>query len=134
MKRTLIIILAIIGAGILIMVGLRFLSGPEDTWVKDNRGVWIKHGAPTSTPKEVSQQQKLMIAAEKLYQQAKNANQDLSHGPCLGNADADTVVDIAHNPRESIDNLSENQCQDYLEGKAHHFIELDPNGQIIRIN
>ncbi len=44
----------------------------------------------------------------------------------------DWVCDIAHWPRENIDNLPENQCKDYREGKARHFIELDKNCEFIR--
>ena len=42
------------------------------------------------------------------------------------------VVDIAHSPRLSIDDLPENQCPAYLQGSAQHFVELDPKGNLIR--
>lgn len=35
------------------------------------------------------------------------------------------VLDVA--------NLPLNQCQAFLEGKAHHFIEIDPTGEIKKI-
>lgn len=132
MKRSFYIIFGIIGAIILIWLGLRF-STPEDTWVKDSRGVYIKHGNPASTPEEVQNQQKQIETAQTLYTYTKSTNKDLSIGPCLGKADENTVVDIAHDPRQSIDDDPANQCPDFREGKALHFIELDPNGEIIRI-
>lgn len=59
---------------------------------------------------------------------------DLSNGPCLTNdLIPNWVADIVHNPREQVDNLSENQCPAYLEGRAKHFVELDQKGNIIRV-
>ena len=49
-------------------------------------------------------------------------------GSCLGYA-----VDIVHVPRTSEDNKVENQCEDYRNGKLKHFIELDKDGNIVRI-
>lgn len=129
MKKALLILIAIIGAIIIILIVLR-LTSPEDTWIIDSRGVWVKHGNPSSTPEEVKQQQYLINQANLLYKNAQKSGKDLTAGPCLGNADADTVVDIAHSPRQVIDNFSENQC---ALGTAHHFIELDINGNIIKI-
>jgi len=109
------------------------LRGQEDTWIKDGRGVWIKHGNPSITPAKVKQQQDLIAKAQNLFQDAKVAGIDFLNGPCLGSLDSDYVVDIVHNPRQNIDNLPENQCSAYREGKAHHFIELDSEGNIIKI-
>lgn len=58
---------------------------------------------------------------------------DLTNGPCLGKIKNDWVLDIAHLPRETVDNLPENQCQDFLLGSAHHFVEMTPRGEIIII-
>jgi hypothetical protein len=51
----------------------------------------------------------------------------------LGKINNDWVVDVAHNPRQAIDNLPENQCADYREGKVKHFIELDLNGEVTKV-
>ena len=60
-------------------------------------------------------------------------NVDLSKGPCLSNNVAnDWVCDVAHNPREDIDNNIQNQCSDYLNNSKHHFVELTPNCKLIR--
>lgn len=59
---------------------------------------------------------------------------NMSNGPCLSNnITSDWVCDIAHNPRQDIDNLPENQCEAFRQGKAHHFVELDENCNIIRV-
>jgi hypothetical protein len=72
-----------------------------------------------------------------LCQHAKEANINLSQGPCLsdGNPEwrhVDWVCDVAHNPRKSVDNLPENQCKEFREGKAHHFVEVTPECEFIR--
>ena len=64
----------------------------------------------------------------------KDTNIDLSKGPCLLNPipNTDWVCDVAHNPRQAIDNLPENQCSAYRSGKAHHFVEVDTQCKLIR--
>jgi hypothetical protein len=58
---------------------------------------------------------------------------DFSAGPCLSeHVIDDWVVDIAHNPRTDADNQPENQCQNYRNGTAHHFVELDLEGNLVR--
>jgi hypothetical protein len=81
-----------------------------------------------------SSSQKVIDLAKKLYLEKKAQGMDFNNGPCLSdNIQTDWVVDIAHNPRQPIDNLPENQCTAFREGKAHHFVELDTNGNLIRI-
>ena len=71
--------------------------------------------------------------AKHLYRQEKASGKELSNGPCLSDAlMPGWVVDIAHSPRLPIDDLPENQCPAYREGKAKHFVELDPDGNLIR--
>ena len=57
-----------------------------------------------------------------------------ARGPCLLNPIPDTpdwVCDVAHDPRQDVDNLPENQCSEY--GKtANHFVEVDPNCELIK--
>ncbi|KKR33049.1 MAG: hypothetical protein UU37_C0003G0028 [Candidatus Gottesmanbacteria bacterium GW2011_GWA2_41_12] len=86
--------------------------------------------AVTSPTKETSS---IVDQAKKLYQQKKNESLDFTKGPCLSQEiAADWAFDIAHNPRQEVDNLPENQCQSYMEGKTHHFVELDIDGNFIR--
>lgn len=115
--------------GVLVILGIVWLvlRGQEDTWILDEQGVWIKHGNPKNKPEKVVQQEELIKKATALYQEAKIKGTDFANGPCLGNINNDWVVDIAHNPRQNIDNLPENQCT------AQHFIELDSEGSIIKI-
>ena len=57
---------------------------------------------------------------------------DFAAGPCLGVVVAGWVADVAHDPREAVDDRPENQCEAYRSGEADHFVELDPAGQVIR--
>lgn len=68
-----------------------------------------------------------------IYRERKANNEDFSNGPCLSNAlRPDWVLDIAHNPRQPIDDIPQNQCPAYVQRTAHHFVELDPEGDLIR--
>jgi len=71
--------------------------------------------------------------ARELFEQKKAAGEDFSNGPCLADEIIpDWAVDVAHNPRQPVDNRPENQCSSYREGRVHHFVELDPEGNLIR--
>ncbi len=72
--------------------------------------------------------------AKFLYSQNKGRGEDFSKGPCLSEVlMPDWVVDIVHSPREQIDDLPENQCLSYREGRAKHFVELDIKGNLVRV-
>lgn len=73
----------------------------------------------------------ILARARIRYNQAITSHADLSSGPCLGKIADDWVLDIAHLPREPIDNLPQNQCADFRDGKVHHFVEMSPQGEII---
>jgi hypothetical protein len=77
---------------------------------------------------------KAIAAARFLYAgQAKRP--DLDRGPCLSESLpglSDWVVDIAHAPRQAVDDRPDNQCQSYRDGQTHHFVELTPDGRLIR--
>jgi hypothetical protein len=60
---------------------------------------------------------------------------ELQRGPCIAErlpGLPDWVVDVAHDPRASVDDQPQNQCRRYREGEAGHFVELDPTGDLIR--
>ena len=67
-------------------------------------------------------------------QKAVDEGTDLSNGPCLSDKIVDDwVCDIAHSPREEIDNQQENQCSAFRAGEANHFVELDENCGLINV-
>lgn len=65
-------------------------------------------------------------------QKALAEERDLSQGPCLSNEIIDNwVCDVAHAPRQQIDNDPINQCPAYGE-TTRHFVEVDPDCNFIR--
>jgi len=100
---------------------IRFIiGGSEDDWIKDSKGVWIKHGNPSETPDYVLEQQEAIDCALEKF----NSFSGEINSQCLGSC-GDYAADIVHVPRTAEDNLVENQCADYRNGIVSHFIELD---------
>lgn len=82
---------------------------------------------------EEGEQATAIAAAKAAYETAKREGRDLSDGPCIADPlIPNWVADIAHDPRESVDDDPANQCAGYRSGKAEHFVELDPDGNVIR--
>lgn len=72
--------------------------------------------------------------AQLVYQRRLEEGVDLSSGPCLTNdLMPGWVADMVHIPREEADNLSENQCVAFVEGRAQRFVELDLKGNVVRV-
>ena len=72
-------------------------------------------------------------AAKAAYAKARREGRDLSNGPCIADPLIENwVADVAHDPRRPVDDEPENQCAGYRAGKAEHFVELDPDGNVIR--
>lgn len=66
----------------------------------------------------------------------KASELDLETSPCLSNDLLNNnvwVCDVAHSPRQDIDNLAENQCEAWRNGTASHFVELDPECNLIKL-
>lgn len=99
--------------GALLMIGILLISGC------------------TAPPKSDVEKAKLACIQE--CQKALNEGRDLNDGPCLSNEIIeDWVCDVAHSPRQPVDNNPENQCEAFRKGQAHHFIEVDPDCSFIK--
>jgi hypothetical protein len=73
--------------------------------------------------------------AKAAFRKAQAAGVDLSAGPCIAEqlpGLADWAADVAHDPRQPVDDEPAHQCQSYRDGRTHHFVELTPQGQPIR--
>ena len=123
-------IIGIIILLLILIVVFRSFTG-EDNWIKDSRGVWIKHGNPSSIPDSVKEQQDIIDCALGLYNDEKTRGISFN-SQCLGKCN-DYSVDVVNVPRTNEDNLVENQCADFRNGLTKHFIELDKDGNIVRI-
>jgi hypothetical protein len=132
MKKGTIQTLAIILILLIIVVVVLFVlfRGDEDNWIKDSRGVYVKHGNPDKTPSYVLEQQDAILCASDLYNQAKRDGISFN-SQCLG-ACVNYSVDIVHVPRNMEDDKVENQCSDYPR-VTPSFIELDSIGNVIRV-
>ena len=79
--------------------------------------------------------QRAVDEAQAAFRQAQALGLDLSTGPCISESLPslpDWVADVAHDPRQPIDDEAANQCQRYRSGEAHHFVELNIDGRLIR--
>src|SRR5438046_7261724 len=56
-------------------------------------------------------------------------------GPCISdgqNGLADWVVDVAHSPRQAVDDQASNQCAAFVEKRITKFVEMDTGCNVIR--
>jgi hypothetical protein len=84
---------------------------------------------------ESASKQAVTEACIQICKDALDVNMNLSSGPCLANpisAHSEWVCDVAHSPRQDVDNNPENQCSAYRSGDARHFVELDENCNFIK--
>jgi hypothetical protein len=82
-----------------------------------------------------SDRDKAVDEAQTAFSQVQAAGQDMSAGPCISESLPglpDWVADVAHDPRQPIDDEAANQCQRYRSGQAGHFVELNVDGRLIR--
>ena len=75
----------------------------------------------------------VVTAAKAAYAKARLEGVDMTNGPCLGVIVPNWVADVAHDPRQPVDDDPANQCEAYRAGEAEHFVELDPDGNVIRL-
>jgi hypothetical protein len=74
--------------------------------------------------------------AKAAFWKAQAAGVDLSAGPCIAEqlpGLSDWAADVAHDPRQPVDDEPAHQCQSYRDGRTHHFVELTAQGQPIRV-
>ena len=74
-----------------------------------------------------SDRDKAVAEAQAAFRQAQAAGRDLSRGPCIAEqlpGLPDWATDVAHDPRQPVDDVPANQCSSYRAGLTHHFVEL----------
>ena len=65
----------------------------------------------------------------------KESGADMDRGPCAADPLPNYplwVCDVAHNPRQPVDDIISNQCSVYRNGEASWFIEVTPGCEYIR--
>lgn len=84
-------------------------------------------------PQQGGDAERAKLACIQECKKALEEERDLSNGPCLSDEIIDDwVCDVAHSPRQPIDNDPANQCGAFRKGEAHHFVEVDPNCNFIK--
>lgn len=71
--------------------------------------------------------------AKEFYNAFKAQGEDIANGPCLSeNLTSGWVADLVHNPRIAEDDFPQNICQNFKNGTAKHFVEIDLDGNFVR--
>lgn len=132
MSKMIIIIVLVVA---IVAVGLYFLlNSPSSDNANSFTAVEVVTGAADVQIKAQADADLARAKTIELYRAALINGTDLSSGPCLSNkVIPDWVADVAHNPRTDIDDDPANQCSAFRDGTAHHFVEIDPAGTIIRV-
>jgi len=115
----------ILGVVVIIIVVLAFLFGTPKGGEKPST---TSEGVSSITSLADQARNKCIELCQSKIQQGIN----LAPGPCLSNQIvSDWVCDVAHEPRQDVDNDAANQCPQY--GRtASHFVEVDPECNFIR--
>jgi hypothetical protein len=99
----------------------------------DGDGGGYGGGGETAATDYKADREAAIAAAEEAYAAVKG--QDLESGPCIAEEVPDLpdwVVDIVHDPRQPVDEQYINQCERYRSAEAKHYVELTPEGELIR--
>lgn len=131
MKKIVYLIIGIIIGVIGVLMILRGFNGGEDNWIKNENGTYVKHGNPDIVPNEVNEQEIAIVCAKNLYLQA-NASGMQFNSQCLGRC-LNYSVDVVNVPRNEEDDIPPNQCPEFLNKITNHFIELNKDGDVVRI-
>lgn len=77
------------------------------------------------------------LAKQSCISLCEEYSEDKTAGPCLSDVmewEIDNwVCDIAHDPREPVDDQLANQCAAYHDGKASHFVEVEEDCKVIQV-
>ena len=95
-------------------------------------GCLLVAGAANATQEKDARDQAVKICRT---QKAVVPPDQWNKGPCLSNSTEtlpDWVVDVAHVPRQAVDEQVTNQCSMYTDPKVKGFIEVDTECRVIR--
>jgi len=137
MSRRPLISVIVLLMSVLLLVAVSCKSGVGSVNINVNAAaqkvVNTAQGIVSEEAKERVSKEAAVAAAKSVYVAQEAQGVDFSNGPCLSDSLLpDWVADIAHDPRIAIDDDPRYQCAAYREGRAHHFVELDTEGKLIR--
>ena len=86
-------------------------------------------------PSEQEEKRAVLDAAQEVYDRELEAGREFEDGPCLADPlpepREDWVVVVVREPRGDDRNAAE-RCSAFRDGRAEHFVELDPFGHVVR--
>jgi len=127
-----------IALGMVIVVTFLLIGESENFWIKDARGVWIKHGTPLGNPSYVSEQQKVIEDALKLCETKIREGIDFhmfdSDRQYLGNSsDGKYGIFVVWTPENGTVDMQRYSNLDST-GKMKQFILLDRDGNVAKVS
>ena len=121
------LILLSIGVGVL-LGGCALPSQPLT-----NASKTIEQTVNAEQQKQADKTQALVKCQQLCQDTLSSDGVDFEVGPCLSNEIApDWVCDVAHEPRQAVDNEAANQCEAFRAGRASHFVEVDGNCNVVQ--
>jgi len=129
--------ISLIAIGIITIITFLLIVESDYIWTKDSRGVWIKQGIPLRTPDYVSEQQKAIEDALKLYEAKVMAGIDFhmfnSDRQYLGNSsDGKYGIFVVWTPGDgTVDMQRYSNLDSFVNLKQ--FILLDRDGNVVKV-
>ena len=117
---------------LLIAVGLLLAGCASPLTPLTNASKTIEQTVNSEQQKQADKTQALVKCQQLCQDTLSSDGVDFDAGPCLSNEIApDWVCDVAHEPRQAVDNDPANQCSAFRQGTASHFVEVDGNCNVI---
>ena len=95
-------------------------------------GLFLSSLPAFATSRDAAKERAVLICDEQIK---KIPPEEWKKGPCISDGQnklADWVVDVAHSPRQAVDDEPSNQCTAFVEKRITKFVELDTGCNVIR--
>jgi hypothetical protein len=95
-------------------------------------GLFLSALPAFATSRDAAKEKAVLMCVEKAK---ATPPEEWKKGPCISdgqNGLADWVVDVAHAPRQAVDDQPSNQCSAFVENRITKFVEVDTGCNVIR--
>ncbi|MFA5022049.1 MAG: hypothetical protein WC508_03155 [Patescibacteria group bacterium] len=120
---------------VVLIISSLILSGCQNAVTKpiQDTADYVSGKVQIEQKKQADKTLAIMQCQELCQNRLSTDGKDFDRGPCL----SEEIIpgwacDVAHSPRQSIDNEAANQCQSFGQGKVSHFVEVDGNCNVIK--
>jgi hypothetical protein len=123
---------------LLAAVAVIFVSGCIANQSEESNGTEIGDiSEEVESPASNFSQNLAVVECTNICSDALSLGINLTNGPCLSDNStnwdvSDWACDVVNTPRQNSDNLAQNKCLAFVNGTAHHFVEVDLNCIVIR--